>query len=90
MRIPNDITDLASIRQYLHAYPELGLKEFQTAGFLSNFLGNLGLEVTGGIGGTGIVASLRRGRGGRAIGIRADMDDLPISESTEKSYTKSP
>lgn len=87
MRIPSDIAALPSIRQYLHAHPELGLKEFLTVDFLSNFLGNLGLEVVGRIGGTGIVASLRRGKGDRAIGIRADMDALPISESTQKSYT---
>jgi hippurate hydrolase len=87
MRIPSDITDLESIRQYLHAHPELGLKEFRTADFLSNILINMGLEVTGNIGTTGIVASLRRGKGDRAIGLRADMDGLPISESTQKSYT---
>lgn len=87
MQIPSDIADLALIRQYLHAHPELGLKEFRTADFLSNLLSDLGLEVTGGIGTTGIVASLRRGKGDRAIGMRADMDGLPISESTQKSYT---
>jgi hippurate hydrolase len=87
MRIPNDITDLASIRQYLHAHPEIGLKEFRTADLLSDLLSNWGLEITRGIAGTGIVASLRRGKCDRALGFRADMDALPISESTQKSYT---
>lgn len=87
MTIPHDISDLASIRHYLHSIPELGLKEFKTADFLADILANLGLAVTRGIGGTGLVASLIRGKRDRAIGLRADMDGLPVSEATLKSYT---
>ncbi len=80
MNAPDSI-NLASIRQHLHAYPELGLEEVKTAKFLSDLLQSWGLEVTGNIGGTGIVASLRRGKSNQAIGLRADMDGLPICES---------
>ncbi|MFK5954699.1 MAG: M20 aminoacylase family protein [Desulfobacterium sp.] len=80
MNAPYSI-NLTSIRQHLHAYPELGLEEVKTAKFLSDLLQSWGLEVTGNIGGTGIVASLRRGKSNQAIGLRADMDGLPICES---------
>lgn len=80
MNAPSSI-NLASIRQHLHAYPELGLEEVKTATFLSDLLQSFGLEVTRNIGGTGIVASLRRGKSDQAIGLRADMDGLPICES---------
>jgi hippurate hydrolase len=86
MSIPNDINELPAIRQYLHAHPELGLKEFRTSDFLADMLSSLGLEVKRGFGGTGLVASLRRGGDDHAIGFRADMDALPISEATQKSY----
>lgn len=86
MNAPYSI-NLASIRQHLHAYPELGLEEVKTAKFLSDLLQSWGLEVTGNIGGTGIVASLRRGKSNQAIGLRADMDGLPICESAQHAYT---
>ena len=73
MNAPYSI-NLTSIRQHLHAHPELGLEEVKTAKFLSDLLQSWGLEVTGNIGGTGIVASLRRGKSNQAIGLRADMD----------------
>ncbi|MFW2368117.1 MAG: M20 aminoacylase family protein [Desulforhopalus sp.] len=87
MSAPDNITDLPAIRHYLHANPELGLEEFKTSDYLSDLLNNSGLEVTRSIGGTGLVASLRRGDGDKAIGLRADMDALPMAESTGKSYT---
>ena len=87
MTLPHDISDLASIRQYLHTIPELGLKEFKTADFLADILSNLGLTITRGIGSTGLVASLFRGKRDRRIGLRAEMDGLPISEAAQKSYT---
>ena len=83
---PTDIAELASIRQYLHAHPELAFTEFKTADYLADILSRLGLEVTREIAGTGLVASLRRGKSNRAIGLRADMDGLPIKEATQKSY----
>ncbi|MDR5818756.1 M20 family metallopeptidase [Caballeronia sp. LZ033] len=67
-------------RRQLHRYPETGFEEHRTSDFAASILGALGYEVARGIGGTGLVASLRAGNGMRAVGLRADMDALAISE----------
>ncbi|MEX3815392.1 M20 aminoacylase family protein [Paraburkholderia sp. BR13439] len=71
---------LKSWRQYLHQHPETGFEEINTSDYVANILTTLGLEVHRGIGGTGLVANLTVGDGGRAIGLRADMDALNIAE----------
>jgi len=71
---------LASLRQDLHAHPELGMTETRTAEIVARKLAEWGIEVHRGVGGTGVVGVLRSGRGNRAIGLRADMDALPITE----------
>jgi amidohydrolase len=76
------VPDLITLRRDLHAHPELGFCETRTAGIVADALRALGLEVTTGIGGTGVVGVLRRGEGNRMIGLRADMDALPIREET--------
>lgn len=81
-----DSIDLVSIRRHLHAHPEIGLKEFKTAKYLSGLLASWGLDVTCNIGSTGVVASLLRGRKDRVVGLRADMDGLPLVESSGPSY----
>lgn len=73
-------------RRHLHRHPELGFAEHDTAEFLAANLTALGLPVTRGVGGTGVVASLTRGAGGRAIGLRADMDALALTESGEHEH----
>ena len=75
--------ELAAIRQDLHAHPELGMTERRTAEVVARQLESWGIEVHRGVGGTGVVGVLRNGRGNRAIGLRADMDALPIQELTE-------
>ena len=87
MTLQRDILNLASIRLDLHSIPELGLKEFKTADYLADILSKLGLAVTRQGGGTGLVASLIRGGSDRGIGLRTDMDGLPISEAILKRYT---
>ncbi len=72
--------DLIAIRRDIHAHPELAFAEHRTAELVADRLSRLGLEVHRGIGGTGVVGVLRAGRGLRAIGLRADMDALPITE----------
>lgn len=67
-------------RHHLHAHPETAFQEHATAAFVAEKLQEFGLDVTTGIGGTGIVATLRNGRGTNAIGLRADMDALMIAE----------
>jgi len=85
-----DISDLEpqmrSWRHHLHAHPETGFEEHRTSAFVAETLASFGLEVARGIGGTGIVATLRAGGGNRAIGLRADMDALNIREAGEHSY----
>ena len=59
--------------------PELAFEEKETSAFISNYLNDIGLKVSSGIGGTGLVATLSGGNG-PTIGLRADMDALPIFE----------
>lgn len=75
-------SDLIAFRRDLHAHPELGYEETRTAGLVADRLRALGLEVHTGLGRTGVVGVLRgkRNDSGRAIGLRADMDALPIVE----------
>jgi len=72
--------ELASWRRQLHAYPELAYEEVQTASFVAEKLASWGLPVHCGLARTGVVATLARGAGPR-IGLRADMDALPIREA---------
>jgi len=78
--------ELTAIRRDLHAHPELGLAEFRTAELVAQQLEQWGIEVHRGIGGTGVVGVLRCGNGPRAIGLRADMDALPIEEANDVPY----
>jgi hippurate hydrolase len=70
---------LTSLRRDLHAHPEIGFEETRTAAIVARILRAAGCEVTEGIGRTGVVGSLRRGEG-PAIGLRADMDALAMTE----------
>lgn len=76
------ITPLVALRRDIHAHPELGYKEHRTAARIAAELRAVGLEVHEGIGGTGVVAVLRAGDGPKTLGLRADMDALPIEEQT--------
>jgi len=69
-----------ALRHDLHAHPELAYQERRTSDIVAAFLGNLGLEVHRGLAGTGVVGVLQRGHGSRMIGLRADMDALPVAE----------
>ncbi|MCA1391328.1 amidohydrolase [Bradyrhizobium sp. IC3123] len=77
---------LTAWRRHLHAHPELSLQEKETAAFVQNKLTELGIPFEAGIGGHGIVATLRRGHAQRRVGLRADMDALPITEDTGLPY----
>jgi hippurate hydrolase len=78
--------DLRSLRQDLHRHPEFGFAEHRTAALVARRLRALGLEVAEGIGGTGVVGTLRRGGGGEGIAFRADMDALRIAEQGERPW----
>ena len=71
---------IAALRRDIHAHPELAFNEQRTAQKVADYLENLGLEVHRGIARTGVVAKLSAGTGARAIGLRADMDALPLKE----------
>ncbi len=71
---------LTGIRREIHAHPELAFAEHRTSELVAGHLESLGIEVHRGIGRTGVVGVVRHGRGLRAIGLRADMDALPIQE----------
>lgn len=77
---------LIALRQDLHAHPELGFNEHRTAGIVAAFLRELGLEVHEGVGKTGVVGVLRKGSSSKSIGLRADMDALPIIEQGTPDY----
>ncbi|MEL7115837.1 MAG: amidohydrolase [Pseudomonadota bacterium] len=79
--------EMTEWRRHLHTHPEFGFEEVKTAAFVAEKLAEFGFtEIATGVGGTGVVASLTRGTSNRAIGLRADMDALRISEATGAPY----
>ncbi|MGO7637213.1 M20 aminoacylase family protein [Rhizobium leguminosarum] len=83
------LDEIIALRHDLHQYPELAFQELRTSKLVASRLSSWGYEVATGIAGTGIVATLRRGEGKKRIGIRADMDALPIEEATGLAYASS-
>ncbi|KUZ63348.1 amidohydrolase [Burkholderia ubonensis] len=85
IRIPPEMAaieaDMIALRRRLHAHPELGFEERATSELVADCLTTWGYRVTRGLGGTGVVGTLTRGAG-RRLGLRADMDALPIRETT--------
>lgn len=75
-----------ALRRDFHRHPELGFNEFRTAGIVTRELNDLGLEVSTGIGKTGVVALLEGARPGPVVLARFDMDALPILEETVAEY----
>lgn len=75
-----------SIRRSIHAHPELAFEERQTSDLVASTLEGLGYRVHRGLGTTGVVGQLTKGTGSKTIGIRADMDALPIQERTGLDY----
>lgn len=71
-----------ALRRDIHQHPELGFQEFRTSELVAQRLQQWGYTVTRGLGGTGVVGQLQRGTGTRTLGLRADMDALPIHETT--------
>ena len=83
----DDVKDeLVGIRRHIHQHPELSYEEVDTAALVAARLEGWGYAVTRNIGGNGLVATLRAGSGTRSIGVRADMDALPINEMTGLPY----
>ena len=82
-RIDAFADELTATRRDFHAHPEIGFEEHRTSAIVSNKLEQWGIETHRGVGRTGVVGVLRgRGSGGRTVGLRADMDALPMEERT--------
>ena len=77
--------EMIALRHSIHAHPELGFEEFATSERVAQSLTQWGFEVSTGVGRTGVVATLKNGEG-RSVGLRADMDALPIQETTGLPY----
>jgi hippurate hydrolase len=74
--------EFIAVRRDIHSHPELGFEEHRTSELVAKRLEQWGYAVERGLGGTGVVGQLRRGTGGKRLGLRADMDALPIHEAT--------
>ncbi|MBV9735529.1 MAG: amidohydrolase [Acidisphaera sp.] len=82
-RIAAYAEDMTAWRRDLHEHPELGLQEHRTSDVVAQMLQSWGITVTRGLAGTGLVGTLTAGSSGRAIGLRADMDALPMQEAND-------
>jgi hippurate hydrolase len=80
------LDDLVAIRRDLHAHPELAFSEVRSAELVARELAAYGLEVHRGLAKTGVVGILRKGRSARAIGLRADLDALPLDEKNDFAH----
>lgn len=78
--------ELVALRRQLHQHPELAFEEHETARAVAGFLAKLGVEFRTGVGKTGVVALIEGAKPGRTVGIRADMDALPIHEQTGLAF----
>lgn len=80
------VAEMRQWRHHLHAHPELSRQETNTAAFVCQRLGEMGVDFTSDIGGHGVVATITRGASNRSVGLRADMDALPIMEATGAAH----
>ena len=81
-----DLQELIEVRRDLHAHPETAFREVRTSGIVAERLKALGLEARTGMGKTGVLATLKGGRPGKSVLLRADMDALPIQEENDVPY----
>jgi len=85
-RLEEMYPELVRIRRDLHMYPELSFKEVETPRKIAEFLQGLGIEVRTGVGGRGVVGTLKGTKPGKRIALRADFDALPIQDEKEVEY----
>ncbi|MDO8458279.1 MAG: M20 aminoacylase family protein [Burkholderiaceae bacterium] len=83
------VGEFIQLRREIHRHPELAFEEHRTAELVATKLESWGYAVHRGLGGTGVVGTLRRGQSSRSLGIRADMDALPIQEATGLAWASS-
>ena len=80
------LPEMIELRHHIHQHPELAFEEHATSDLVAERLAQWGYEVHRGLDGTGVVGQLRQGNGRKSLGIRADMDALPIVEATGLAY----
>ena len=85
-RILNDSPSLTAVRREIHAHPELGFQEQRTSDLIASQLSDWGISVHRGFGKTGVIGVIRSGNSDRAIGLRADMDALPMTEHNKFAH----
>ncbi|MGY0692850.1 M20 family metallopeptidase [Virgibacillus sp. FSP13] len=78
--------EMVRTRRYLHQHPELSFQETETAKFIANFYKGLGIPYQANVGGNGVIATLKGGKPGKTIALRADFDALPIQEENDVPY----
>ena len=82
-----DASEFVALRRDIHRHPELGLHEVRTADLIAQRLEAWGYDVHRGLATTGVVGTLKRGEGSKRLGLRADMDALPIQEASGAEWT---
>lgn len=80
------LPEMMELRHKIHANPEIGFEEQSTSALVASYLEKWGYKVSTGIGGTGVIGTLKVGQGSKTLGLRADMDALPIMEMTGLPY----
>ena len=80
------VGEFIALRRDIHQHPELGFAAHRTAALVAQRLGDWGYTVSTGLGGTGVVGTLKRGTGTKSMGLRADMDALPIDEAAGREW----
>src|SRR5690625_1860778 len=84
--IDDHYPDMVEMRRYLHQHPELSFKEYKTAQYIADFYKKLDIPFQTKVGGNGVVATLKGGKPGKTIALRADFDGLPIQDEKEVPY----
>lgn len=84
--IDQSYDEMVEIRRYLHQYPELSFHEEETAQYIASFYEKLGIPYETKIGGNGVIATLKGGKPGKTIALRADFDALPIDDEKDVAY----
>lgn len=78
--------ETVKIRRYLHQHPELSFQETETAKYIANFYETVGIPYQANIGGNGVIATLKGGKAGKTVALRADFDALPIQDEKDVPY----
>lgn len=85
-KLEDSYDEMVSIRRYMHQHPELSFQEYETAKYIKAFYEKLKIEVTGNVGGNGVVARVYGKKPGKTVALRADFDALPIQDEKNVPY----